>query len=256
MVFSSHLFIFYFLPFVLLLNYALPFRFLSLMLVCVSYCFYGWMNPKWILLMFTSSFIDYFCGLALVKFSGLPADGRELPLLPRDQPQVRPKRLPYCLDDPEPEHSWLLRFLTRYRNLNAVLERYRVGSVQHPVTARRSADRDILLHFQSMSGAIDASRRSASATQPDRFRVLRRCVSAPAGRAQHSLLEHCRPVPRQKLDLYQVRPRRRVLLHRTQQEDHSGEFDGSCRRYSLFGHKPPRIRGLVWRHRLCISNLF
>jgi alginate O-acetyltransferase complex protein AlgI len=51
MVFSSHLFIFYFLPVVLLLNYTLPFRFLSLMLVCVSYCFYGWMNPKWILLM-------------------------------------------------------------------------------------------------------------------------------------------------------------------------------------------------------------
>jgi hypothetical protein len=41
MVFSSHLFIFYFLPLVLLLNYTLPFRLLSLMLVCVSYAFYG-----------------------------------------------------------------------------------------------------------------------------------------------------------------------------------------------------------------------
>jgi hypothetical protein len=35
MVFSSHLFIFYFLPLVLLLTYTLPL--LSLMLVCVSY---------------------------------------------------------------------------------------------------------------------------------------------------------------------------------------------------------------------------
>ena len=88
MVFSSHLFIFYFLPLVLLLNYTLPFRFLSLMLVCLSYAFYGWMNPKWVLLMFTSSFIDYFCGLILVKASGLPNEGQELPLRPGDTPEL------------------------------------------------------------------------------------------------------------------------------------------------------------------------
>jgi alginate O-acetyltransferase complex protein AlgI len=87
MVFSSHLFIFYFLPLVLLLTYILPFRYLSLMLVCLSYCFYGWMNPKWVLVMFTSSFIDYFCGRALVRFSGLPNDGPELPLLPKGGPR-------------------------------------------------------------------------------------------------------------------------------------------------------------------------
>ncbi len=93
MVFSSHLFIFYFLPLVLLLNYTLPFRCLSLMLVCLSYGFYGWMNPKWIGLMFTSSFIDYFCGRALVRWSGLPTDGPELPLLSKDQPRNRAQKM-------------------------------------------------------------------------------------------------------------------------------------------------------------------
>ena len=77
MVFSSHLFVFYFLPLVLLLTYTLPFRLLSLMLVCVSYAFYGWMNPKWVLLMFTSSFIDYICGWVLGRYSGRPTDRQQ-----------------------------------------------------------------------------------------------------------------------------------------------------------------------------------
>lgn len=49
MVFGSHIFIFYFLPLVLLLNPVLPFRVLTLMLVSVSYVFYGWANPRWVL---------------------------------------------------------------------------------------------------------------------------------------------------------------------------------------------------------------
>jgi alginate O-acetyltransferase complex protein AlgI len=87
MVFSSHLFLFYFLPLVLLLNYLLPFRWLSLALTLAGYLFYGWANPAWVLLMLFSSYVDYFCGLALVRFSGLPCDGPELPLLPRGQPR-------------------------------------------------------------------------------------------------------------------------------------------------------------------------
>jgi alginate O-acetyltransferase complex protein AlgI len=86
MVFSSHLFLFYFLPLVLLLNYVFPFRFLTLMLALMSYTFHGWANPKWVLLMLFSSYVDYFCGLALVKYSGLKASG-DLPWLPKDQPR-------------------------------------------------------------------------------------------------------------------------------------------------------------------------
>jgi alginate O-acetyltransferase complex protein AlgI len=82
MVFSSHLFLFYFLPVALLLNYTLPFRYLSLLLVVLSYLFYGWSNPPWVLLMLASSSVDYFCGLGLVRFSGQPGVERgEVPRL-------------------------------------------------------------------------------------------------------------------------------------------------------------------------------
>jgi alginate O-acetyltransferase complex protein AlgI len=87
MVFSSHVFLFYFLPLVLLLNYLLPFRWLSAALTLAGYLFYGWANPAWVLLMLFSSYVDYFCGLTLVKCSGLPCDGLELPLLPKGQPR-------------------------------------------------------------------------------------------------------------------------------------------------------------------------
>jgi alginate O-acetyltransferase complex protein AlgI len=93
MIFSSHLFIFYFLPLVLLLNYILPFRFLTLMLVTFSYMFYGWANPRWIVLLFTSTSIDYFCGLALVRFSGLPLTGPDLPMLPAGELRNRAQKI-------------------------------------------------------------------------------------------------------------------------------------------------------------------
>ena len=48
MVFSSHLFVFYFLPLVLLLNYTLPFPWLSFTLMCANFLFYGWANPAWL----------------------------------------------------------------------------------------------------------------------------------------------------------------------------------------------------------------
>src|SRR5689334_20374294 len=93
MVFSSHLFLFYFLPLVLLLNYVLPFRALTLMLVVMSYAFYGWANPVWVLLMFTSSFVDYLCGLALIKFSSRSLAGPDLPVLPASEPRNAKQRI-------------------------------------------------------------------------------------------------------------------------------------------------------------------
>ncbi len=72
MVFSSHLFLFYFLPAVLLLYYLLPVpRWRIGWLAAVSYVFYGWANPPWALIMFASTLIDYFCGLGLIRMSGL-----------------------------------------------------------------------------------------------------------------------------------------------------------------------------------------
>jgi hypothetical protein len=46
MVFSSHLFVFYFLPLSLLVYYLLPMRGKHISLTIFSYVFYGWANPS------------------------------------------------------------------------------------------------------------------------------------------------------------------------------------------------------------------
>jgi alginate O-acetyltransferase complex protein AlgI len=62
MVFSSHLFVYYFLPVTLLAYYALPRRARHLWLTLASYAFYGWANPAFMGLMLLSTAIDYVCG--------------------------------------------------------------------------------------------------------------------------------------------------------------------------------------------------
>ncbi|MDD3695516.1 MAG: hypothetical protein PHG44_06055 [Lentisphaeria bacterium] len=59
MVFSSYLFIFFFLPLTLLLYYASPNRWRHLCLTLMSYIFYGWANPAFMFLMFFTTCVDY-----------------------------------------------------------------------------------------------------------------------------------------------------------------------------------------------------
>src|SRR5438552_5924423 len=79
MVFSSQIFLFYFLPVVLALYYVLPFRARTAWIAVSSYVFYGWANPIWAVIMFFGSSVDYVCGLALLKMSGLPDEPGGLP---------------------------------------------------------------------------------------------------------------------------------------------------------------------------------
>jgi alginate O-acetyltransferase complex protein AlgI len=68
MVFSSHIFIYYFLPIALILYYALwkaPTRWRNLSLILLGYIFYGWANPKFIFLMFATTFIDWLISLVV-----------------------------------------------------------------------------------------------------------------------------------------------------------------------------------------------
>jgi alginate O-acetyltransferase complex protein AlgI len=65
MVFTSHIFLFYFLPLALLVYYALPNRFRNGFLTLASYLFYGWWMPWFVLLMMTSTVVDYFCAKAI-----------------------------------------------------------------------------------------------------------------------------------------------------------------------------------------------
>ena len=67
MVFTSHIFLFYFLPFALLVYYLLPYRFRNGFLTLASYLFYGWWMPWFVLLMMTSTVVDYFCARTLSR---------------------------------------------------------------------------------------------------------------------------------------------------------------------------------------------
>ena len=71
MVFSSHLFVYYFLPTTLLVYYALPRRGRHLWLTLASYLFYGWASPAFMGLMFVSTAIDFVCG---GKIGSLPVE--------------------------------------------------------------------------------------------------------------------------------------------------------------------------------------
>jgi alginate O-acetyltransferase complex protein AlgI len=62
MVFSSPLFLFYFLPVALLLYFASPYKLRNLTLTITSCIFYGWANPYYLLLIAWSTLVDYCCG--------------------------------------------------------------------------------------------------------------------------------------------------------------------------------------------------
>ena len=55
----------YFLPVALLVYYALPRRGRHLALALLSYTFYGWDNPLFVVLLLPSTVVDYGCGLAI-----------------------------------------------------------------------------------------------------------------------------------------------------------------------------------------------
>ena len=62
MVFTSHVFLFYFLLLSLGAYYASPVRWRHPVLTVFSYVFYGWWNPVFVLLMAAGTVVDYGCG--------------------------------------------------------------------------------------------------------------------------------------------------------------------------------------------------
>ena len=67
MVFSSLLFLFRFLPVVLILYFIVPDRFKNYVLFFVSLIFYGWDEPRYILLMLFSTVLDFSVGKAIQR---------------------------------------------------------------------------------------------------------------------------------------------------------------------------------------------
>lgn len=70
MVFSSHIFLYYFLPLTLLGYYLLGWstqRMRNLWLVITGYAFYGWAEPRFVGLMFATTSLDWFLSLVLAR---------------------------------------------------------------------------------------------------------------------------------------------------------------------------------------------
>ena len=72
MLFSSIPFAFYFLPAVLVLYFAVPFRFKNAVLLAFSLFFYGWGEPIYLLLMIGSIMAGWVFGLLIGKHRGTP----------------------------------------------------------------------------------------------------------------------------------------------------------------------------------------
>ncbi len=70
MLFSSIPFLYFFLPCVLFLYFAVPKRLKNAVLMLVSLFFYAWGEPKYVLLMASTILVNYGLGLLIEKFRG------------------------------------------------------------------------------------------------------------------------------------------------------------------------------------------
>ena len=73
MLFSSIPFLYYFLPVVLAVYFLVPPRLRNSVLLCSSLLFYGWGEPKYVLLMAVSILSGYGFGLLLEHYRNRPA---------------------------------------------------------------------------------------------------------------------------------------------------------------------------------------
>lgn len=70
MVFSSLTFLYFYLPVVMGIYYALPRKFRNVALLAVNLVFYGWGEPKYIWIMVVTTLANYACGLLIDKYRG------------------------------------------------------------------------------------------------------------------------------------------------------------------------------------------
>ena len=69
MVFSSLVFLFYFLPVTMLIYFILPDKFRNFFILLTGLFFYAWGEPKYVVIMLISTAIDYTAGLLINKFN-------------------------------------------------------------------------------------------------------------------------------------------------------------------------------------------
>ena len=78
MVFSSLIFLFYFLPISLILYFAVPRGWRNLILLLVSLAFYAWGEPIYIGLMLFSTIVDFTHGLLVEKYADQPKKAKRV----------------------------------------------------------------------------------------------------------------------------------------------------------------------------------
>ncbi len=163
MVFSSHLFVYYFLPLALLVYYLLPRRLKHLGLTLLSYLFYGWANPAFMVLMLTSTVIDYFCGLAITKRLG-PSWREPIERLEKGGPRTRAQKVAVAVS--VISNLSLLGFFKYFNfavdNFNVLAAALGLGDWQLDSVMRIALPLGISFYtFQSMSYSIDVYRGDA-----------------------------------------------------------------------------------------------
>lgn len=67
MVFTTHIFVFYFLPLFLLVYFNLPFRWRNSWITLASYVFYGWWQPWFVCLMAFTTVMDFMWGKVITR---------------------------------------------------------------------------------------------------------------------------------------------------------------------------------------------
>ena len=165
MVFSSHLFVYYFLPLALVVYYLLPRRARHLGLTVLSYLFYGWANPAFMVLMAFSTVVDYFCGLSIAGGLGR-GWGQPLERLPKGTPRSRGQRWAVAVS--VVSNLALLGFFKYFNfavdSYNALLAALGLGDLQLDSVLRIALPLGISFYtFQSMSYSIDVYRGDARA---------------------------------------------------------------------------------------------
>lgn len=165
MVFSSHLFLFYFLPVTLGLYYLMPRRGKHLLLTAFSYVFYGWANPYFMILMFASTLVDYVCGLIIAQRFGWEAS-KHIERLEPGGPRTR--RQKGAVAAAVIVHLGLLGFFKYFNfgveNYNALMRLVGLGHLEWDTFFRVTLPLGISFYtFQSMSYSIDVYRGDAKA---------------------------------------------------------------------------------------------
>ncbi|MFP6617147.1 MAG: MBOAT family O-acyltransferase [Candidatus Hydrogenedentota bacterium] len=167
MVFSSYIFLFYFLPLALLVYYAVPRRAKHVLLTLMSYLFYGWANPAFVFLMFLSTTIDFVCGLVIARGAGQNKGVNREALVPGTG-RSRSQRAALFVSIAS--NLSLLGFFKYFNfgveNYNALVDTVGLGHLQWDTFFRVTLPLGISFYtFQSMSYSIDVYRGHARAVR-------------------------------------------------------------------------------------------